>query len=53
MDNAGDLVAGIGDFDGDQRPDLVIAAPTSDVHGAHSGTLYGVLGPRLARARGG
>lgn len=42
QDGSGNAIA-IGDIDGDQKPDLIIAAINADPNGSQSGEVYGVL----------
>jgi hypothetical protein len=45
QDHAGWAVAGPGDVDGDDRPDLLIGAPGADLGEDNSGTVYLLLDP--------
>jgi len=44
LDMGGTSIAGTGDFNGDGKDDLLIAAPNADPNGSASGTVYLVYG---------
>ena len=49
-DRAGIALAGVGDTDGDGRPDLLIGANTSDLGATDSGACYLISSAALASA---
>ncbi len=48
-DQAGEAVAGVGDVNGDGRPDLAVSAPLADHNGEDSGSVYVFFGRSASR----
>ncbi|MEM9183437.1 MAG: integrin alpha [Pseudomonadota bacterium] len=48
-DQAGESVAGVGDVNGDGRPDLAVSAPLADHNGEDSGSVYIFYGRPASR----